>query len=53
MVRHIVAETPLDAAEALADEMVGASDAGTVRRRVRDWCVHHLDSELYRHPEET
>ena len=53
MVRHIVADTPLDAAEALADEMVGAPDAGTVRRRVRDWCVHHLDSELYRHAEET
>ena len=48
MVRHVVAATPLAAAASLADEVLDAPDAGTVRRRVRDWCEQHLDSDLYR-----
>lgn len=51
-VRHVVAGTPLAAAEGLAEELLEAPDAGTVRRRVRDWCTQHLDSTLYRPAEE-
>ncbi|MFB6248611.1 MAG: phosphoenolpyruvate--protein phosphotransferase [Salinibacter sp.] len=47
LVRHVVAETPLAAAEALADDLLRAPDAGTVRRRLREWCDQHLDADLF------
>jgi phosphotransferase system enzyme I (PtsI) len=47
MVRHVVAETPRADAEPLADDLLRAPDAGTVRRRIRAWCDEHLDAELF------
>ena len=47
MVRYVVAETPRADAEALAEDLLRAPDAGTVRRRIRDWCDEHLDADLF------
>ena len=47
MVRYVVAETPRADAEALAEDVLRAPDAGTVRRRIRDWCDEHLDADLF------
>ncbi|MEF8795381.1 MAG: phosphoenolpyruvate--protein phosphotransferase [Salinivenus sp.] len=47
MVRHVVAETPRADAETLAEDLLRAPDAGTVRRRIRDWCDEHLDADLF------
>ena len=47
MVRHVVAETPRADAEPLAEDLLRAPDAGTVRRRIRAWCDEHLDAELF------
>ena len=47
MVRYVVAETPRADAEALAEDLLRAPDAGTVRRRIRNWCDEHLDADLF------
>jgi phosphotransferase system enzyme I (PtsI) len=47
MVRHVVAQTPRADAEVLADDLLRAPDAGTVRRRMRDWCDEHLEADLF------
>lgn len=46
-VKHIVAQTSLTEAEALADEVLAAPDAGTVRRRSREWCDGQYASDFF------
>jgi phosphotransferase system enzyme I (PtsI) len=47
IVKHIVAATAVADAEALADAVLEAPDAGTVRHRVRVWCDDNYDSEVF------
>jgi hypothetical protein len=47
MARHVVRQTAYDQARALATGLLGAPDAGTVRRRVRDWCDEQYGSDFY------
>ncbi len=51
-VKHIVAQTPLAEAEALADEVLAAPDAGTVRRRSREWCDRQYESDFFAGPDD-
>lgn len=46
-VKHVVAATDVGAAEALADEVLDAPDAGTVRHRARVWCDENYDSGVF------
>lgn len=47
VVRHVAAETPRADAAALAEDLLRAPDAATVRRRIRKWCSQHLDADLF------
>jgi len=47
MVRHVVTNTSYAAAETLADDVLDAPDAGTVRRRLRTWCDDHYDAGFF------
>lgn len=49
-VKHIVAQTSLAEAKALADEVLAAPDAGIVRRRSREWCDRQYESDFFAGP---
>jgi phosphotransferase system enzyme I (PtsI) len=46
MVKHGVSQTSLTEATELAEEVLAAPDAPTVRRAARDWCTRHYDADL-------
>jgi hypothetical protein len=47
MVRHVVSMTSTADAQSLAADALDLPDAATVRRRLRDWCTEHYESDLF------
>lgn len=50
-VKHVVSRVDRSEAQVLANDVIDAPDAGTVRRRARTWCGRHIDSEVLREPD--